>query len=149
MARRRGRRGAGSIVRRAGRYQAQWSSTEGGKRVRKSATFTLRNDAEWWLRQAQRGTIPNVERTVSEYLDDWLAGKRNVRRSTHDVYSSHVKVHIAPALGHHRVTELEPRHVERFIAGLKVAPGTVGLILRTLRSALQTANRPDNLTLGY
>ena len=39
---------------RGGRYVARWSSTEAGKRVRKSRTFALRNDAEWWLSEAKR-----------------------------------------------------------------------------------------------
>ena len=39
---------------------------EGGKRVRRSATFSLEDEAEWWLRQAKRGSIPDVDVTVAE-----------------------------------------------------------------------------------
>lgn len=137
--RRRGRRGDGGVTKRPnGKYQAQWSTTEGGKRVRRSETFDLKGDAEWWLRQAKRGNMPDVDLTVAEYLDAWLAGKRNIRPSTHALYSSHVRVHIKPALGSYGIAELQPRHVERFVADLerKVSAGTVGLILRTLKSAL-------------
>lgn len=149
--RRRGRRGDGGVTKRPnGKYQAQWSTTEGGKRARRSATFDLKGDAEWWLRQAKRGDMPDTGLTVAEYLDAWLAGKRKVRPSTHALYAIHVRKHIAPALGHHRVTELQARHVEAFVSGLErtVSAGTVGLILRTLKSALQTGvdrrQLPDN-----
>lgn len=147
--RRRGRRGDGAITKRPnGRWQAQWSTTEGGKRVRRSETFVLKGEAEWWLRQAKRGSIPDVDVTVAEYLDRWLQGKRNIRPSTKALYESHVRVHIAPALGHYSLGELEPRHVERFVDSLTVSAGTVGLILRTLKSALEAGVRrhelPDN-----
>lgn len=149
MPRRRGRRGGGGITKRPnGKYQAQWSTTEGGKRVRRSETFELKTDAEWWLRQAKRGSIPDVDLTVVEYLEGWLAGKRNIRPSTKALYASHVKVHIVPILGQYGIAELQPRHVERFVDSLDLAPGTVGLILRTLRSALEAGVRrhelPDN-----
>lgn len=123
---------------------------EGGKRVRKTETFVLKGDAEWWLRQAKRGGIPDRDLTVAEYLTGWLAGKRSVRPSTHALYASHVKVHLIPALGHYTVSELDHRHVERFVSDLetRVSPGTVGLILRTLKSALEAGVRkrelPDN-----
>ena len=148
MARKRGRRGAGSITRRGDKWQAQWSTTEGGKRTRTSQTFTLKGDAEWWLRQAKRGSIPDVDVTVGEYLERWLRGKRDIRPSTKALYQSHVRVHLVPTLGHHRLGELRPDHIERFVDGLTVSPGTVGLILRTLKAALEvgvTRNQiPDN-----
>lgn len=145
----RGRRGDGGLTRRPnGRWQAQWSETAGTTRVRRSATFTLKADAEWWLRQAKRGSVPDIDLTVGEYLDRWLAGKRNIRASTHALYASHVKVHLKPALGSIALTRLQPRHVERLVEGLTVSPGTAGLILRTLKSALEAGVRrreiPDN-----
>jgi integrase len=151
MPRRRGRRGDGGLTRRPnGRWQAQWSATEGGKRVRKSETFDQKSEAEWWLREAKRGTIPDVDVTLSEYLDRWLAGKRSIRPSTRALYAIHIRKHIAPALGDFGITELQPRHVERFVTELEqtVSPGTAGLILRTLRAALSAGVRrhelPDN-----
>jgi hypothetical protein len=41
MPRQRGRRGAGSIVRRGSKYRATWSTTEGGKRVTMSTGLWL------------------------------------------------------------------------------------------------------------
>jgi integrase len=149
MPRRRGRRGDGGLTRRPnGKWQAQWSTMDGGKRVRQSETFLLKSDAEWWLLQAKRGNIPDVDLTVGEYLNAWLRGKRNIRASTKALYASHLKVHLIPGLGHIPITELQPRHVERFVDGISLSPGTVGLILRTLKSALEAGVRrrelPDN-----
>lgn len=154
--RRRGRRGAGSITRRDGRYQARWSSTEGGKRVRKSATFDLRADAEWWLRQASRGSVPEAL-TVAEYLDGWLQTKRDLRPSTLLQYRNHVDKHIAPSIGGIALAKLERRHVEAFVSERsryvspsthrKLSASTVRAILTTLRSALEEGvprELPDN-----
>lgn len=153
----RGRRGNGTIVKRAGKYQAQWSFSEGGKRIRKSETFILRSDAEWWLREAKRGQTPDMDVTVGEYLERWLKGRRKVRPSTNALYRSHVETHIAPALGHIPLTSLQPRHVEAFVTdlGIKASrtgkplqPSTIRGILATLRAALGSGVRrrelPDN-----
>ena len=149
MPRHRGRRGDGGLTKRPnGKWQAQWSRTEGGKRVVKSETFVLKSEAEWWLREAKRGNVRNLDLTVGEYLEGWLRGKRNIRESTRSLYASHVRTHITPALGHIPITELQPRHVEAFVDSIDLSPGTVGLILRTLKSALEAGVRrreiPDN-----
>lgn len=144
MARRRGKRGSGGITERRladGRikYQAQWSTTEGGRRVRKSETFDLKRDAEWWLGEAKRGDAPDVDLTVKEYLERWLTGKRKIRASTKALYRSHVERHIVPGLGHLSLAELRSRHVERFVDALKakgLQSSTANGILRTLRMAL-------------
>lgn len=154
--RHRGRWGAGSITRRDGKYQARWSKTEGGKRVRKSATFDFRHDAEWWLRQAGRGAVPEAL-TVGDYLQRWLAGKRSLAASTRAQYRNHVDLHLVPALGRFALIALQPRHVEAFVADRErhvspsthrpLTPRTVQAILTTLRSALEDAVPrliPDN-----
>jgi integrase len=158
--RKRGQRGNGSIAKRRLangqiRYQAQWSLTEGGKRVRRAETFHLRSDAEWWLREARRGNAPDVDLTVGEYLDRWLSGKRKIRASTLGLYRSHVETHLVPGLGHLPVTALQPRHVERWVGELEakgLKPSTVGSVLRTLKMALSHGVRrkelPDNPASG-
>lgn len=161
MPRRRGQRGKGSITPRAGKYQAQFSRTVNGKRVRKSATFNLRGEAEWWLREAGRGNAPDVDLTVAEYLERWLSGKRKVRSSTLDLYRSHIKTWINPALGGISITALQPRHVEAFVTDLGAKPSRTGKplaastvrgVLTTLRAALATGVRrrelPDNAAAG-
>ena len=143
--RKRGRRGDGGLTKRPnGRWQAQVSRTEGGKRVRETRTFDHESEARWWLQEAKRGHVPDDPR-LSEYLPRWLAGKRSIRASTRALYESHIRVHIAPALGGFRLSELRPRHVEAWVDGLGLAPGTVGLVLRTLQGALASAVRNNDL----
>lgn len=162
MPRQRARRGSGSIVRRPdGRYQAQWSGGRdgAGKRIRKSETFPIRDDAEWWLRQLNRtGVAPDTGLTVAEYLERWLAAVQpTMRPSTWRSYAGHVRHHIVPMLGEYRVSALLPRHVEALIEdrlraksrhGRPLSPTTVGLIVTTLRIALARGVRrrelPDN-----
>jgi integrase len=145
MPRRRGRRGNGGLTERPnGHWQAAWSRTEGGKRVRETRTFPTKNEAQWWLKEAKRGHVPD-DPLVADYLVRWLAGKRRIRQSTHALYDSHIRVHISPALGAFRLSELRPRHVEVFVDSIGLAPGTVGLVLRTLRGALGAAVRNGEL----
>lgn len=163
MPRQRGRRGAGSIKRLPnGKYRAWFSAgLDGrGRRIRKSATFILRGDADWWLREAQRaGAAPDVDLTVGEYLERWLGSvKPSVRPSTWESYRGHVQDHLVPGLGRIPVTNLQPHHVDAFLAErLKhrsdrtkrpLSPTYVRSILTTLRMALATGVRrrelPDN-----
>lgn len=155
--RRRSRWGDGSIVERDGKYLARISRTEGGKRVRTSKTFTLRNDAEWWLSQAKRhGEAPDDIR-LADYLERWLRNKRGIAASTRAQYENHVRVHIAPVLGGHRLADLRRRHIDAFVedrlrhlsvgTGRPLSAATVGKLLVTLRSALAEAvprDIPDN-----
>lgn len=155
--RRRGRRGDGTIVRIGDRYQARYSWTEGGIRRRKAKTFDLRNDAEWWLGQAQRHGAPDDDPFLRDFLEDWLAGRRSIRASTHRQYAEHIRLHLIPALGGYRLTRLRQRHVEAWVSGPhpspkgSLSPATVGKVLVTLRSALATAvprRIPDNPAAG-
>lgn len=151
--RRRSRWGDGSIVEREGKYLARISRTEGGKRVRTSKTFTLRNDAEWWLSQAKRNGEAPEDVRLSDYLERWLVGKRKVAPSTRLQYANHVRHHIIPVLGGYKLVALRRRHVEAFIDDRlaytyrrtpegplhRLSPATVGKLLVTLRSALAEA----------
>lgn len=124
-------------------------------RDRKSATFELKDEADWWLRQARRGSAPDAELTVGEYLDRWLKGKRKIVGSTRDQYANHIG-HL-DALADIPLVKLERRQVERFVDSLgkqkserthkPLSAATIGKILTTLRSALEEAvpgDIPDN-----
>jgi len=128
-----------------GRWQAQVSRTEGGRRIRDTRSFDLKTDADWWLAQAKRGHLPDADLSVSEYLDRWLRGKRDIRESTRTLYRSHIETHIRPALGAFDLLQLRSRHVEDWLDHLRVGPSTAGSILRTLRMALEDAVRRHDL----
>ena len=119
-------------------------------RKREAKTFTLRNDAEWWLSQATRHGEAPADPLLRDYLDGWLRGKRRIRPSTLTQYREHVELHIVPILGGYRLSELRRRHVEAMVETLQrghLSASTVGKVLTTLRSALEEAvprDIPDN-----
>jgi integrase len=162
----RGKRGQGTIiVRPDGRYQAAWSGGRDGegKRIRKYATFVLRGDAEWWLRESVRSGQPPEDETVAEYLERWLAAVGpTIEASTLRSYRDHVEHHIVPMLGPMRIRALQTRHVNALIADRlrhvadrthkPLSPTTVRLIVTTLRTALAAGVRahelPDNVAIA-
>jgi hypothetical protein len=49
--------------------------------------------------------------TVGEWLDRWMASKKT-RATTNAGYSSHIKVHLRPRIGHYRLDRLNVGHVQ-------------------------------------
>ncbi|MGV2914452.1 site-specific integrase [Streptomyces alfalfae] len=49
--------------------------------------------------------------TVGDWLDRWMAGKKT-RPTTNAGYSSHIRVHLRPRLGHYRLDRLNVGHVQ-------------------------------------
>lgn len=138
------------IKRPNGRWQAQVSRTEGGKRIRVSRTFDMKSEAEWWVRQSKRDRTPDNP-YLRDYAPAWLRGRQKIRASTRALYDSHLRIHVIPQLGGFRVSELRPRHIAAFRDSLTVKPGTVSLILRTVKAILASAVRegviPDSPAL--
>jgi integrase len=143
--------GEGSIFQRTdGRWCAQLDlGWENGRRRRKcvyGATAQEVQDALLKARSDQAAGLPiAVERqSVAQFLDRWLEDsvKPSVRPLTHEQYRQHVKLYLAPLLGHHRLSKLAPQHVRAFIKqklqdGL--SPRTVQLSIVILRKAVSQA----------
>ncbi len=145
-------RGEGSIFQRED--DGRWCGVidlgwENGKRKRKSfygATAQEVQDALLKARKDKADGLPvAVERqTVAQFLADWLENsvKPSVRPLTHEQYRQHVKLYLAPLLGHHRLSKLAPQHVRAFIKRKlqdELSPRTVQLSLVILRRALGQA----------
>jgi integrase len=88
---------------------------------------------------------------VSSWLEHWVENivSSSVRQSTLTGYRTAVYRHLSPGIGRHRLSRLEPEHIERLYSkmattGLK--PGTVHQAHRTLRAALNEAVRRGHLT---
>ncbi|MGY1846874.1 tyrosine-type recombinase/integrase [Blastococcus sp. SYSU DS1021] len=84
--------------------------------------------------------------TVGAYLAAWLANREadGLRASTAVMYRRYVERDIVPALGHVRLGDLRPGHVEKLMRDLRVAgrgATTMRRIHATLRSALSSARR--------
>lgn len=59
------------------------------------------------------GVALDGKMTVGEWLDTWVASKKT-RPTTTDGYASHIRVHLKPGLGHHRLDKLTVAHVQAF-----------------------------------
>ena len=87
--------------------------------------------------------------TVAEYLDDWLASKRNLRHSTRVCYRQHIDNHLAPLIGPTRLTDLRAHHIDRMLNTLTAGDPSTGRrpvsvamsrrVFSTLRVALNAA----------
>jgi integrase len=147
--------GEGSIFQRGdGRWSAQLDlGWQNGKRRRKviyGATAAIVQDALLRARADLANGLPvAVERqTVAQFLERWLedAVKPSVRPLTHEQYRQHVKLYLAPLLGHHRLDKLAPQHVRQLISQKledSLSPRTVQLSLVILRRALGQAVKDD------
>lgn len=93
--------------------------------------------------------------TVEEHLDRWLKDsiKDTVRTSTHQRYEQITRLHLTPRIGHVKLKELTPAHVQRLYrdrldSGL--SPSTVRKIHNVLHKALSQAAKwglvPRNVT---
>src|SRR6266540_4143219 len=98
--------------------------------------------------------------TTAEWLDEWLAAKRGVARTTYRSYQGHLRLHLKPRLGHILLEKLRGPHIQAAYDGIvadsathprPVGPATVRRIHATLRKALNDAVRqrriPDNPAL--
>lgn len=131
-----------------------------GKPNRRQVSARTRDECQKKLdelkRQAAAGMIANSrpERlTVAGFLERWHAGIRGtVREITWERYEQVVRLHIAPALGHHRLTALRPYHLQQLYAAKRtagLAPASIGrvhaVLHRALNQALKEGEVPRNV----
>lgn len=89
--------------------------------------------------------------TVGQFLTRWLedVARPTIRPSTYESYRGHVENHLIPALGHLKLTELTPQHVQRLMNEKRasgLAPRTVAYMRAVLRRALMHALKWGLLT---
>jgi integrase len=129
----------------------------GGKRRQvKKGGFATKTAAEQALAavvdEANRGNVAHDEgQKVGDYLDAWLAAKvvDGLRPSTAVSYRHHIDAYLRPQLGHLRLRDLKPTHVEQALRaigqpasrGRQLGPATVRRVHATLSSALASAKR--------
>jgi integrase len=115
-------------------------------RTKRQATDALRTAQT----ERQDGTLVADERlTVGKWLEHWTSvilpnrvANGTLAESTFNNYRDTVRLHLAPALGHIRLKELEPFHVDRFIADKRSREGSKPYSansLRIMRSSLRKA----------
>jgi integrase len=144
--------GEGSIYKLAnGRWQGAvdlgWKD---GQRIRKRVTRKTRREVVLEMRElvakAERGQLrPERAPTLAEWLDTYVAevAQGRVRASTLVSYQSHIKHHLKPGLGRHRIDQLRPQHIAAFYRDRlrTLSPASVRRIHAVLRRALTVAVR--------
>lgn len=168
MARRREKRGFGSIRRLAsGNYQARYLA-QSGDRVTAPMTFVSRMDAEAWLlserrivedagswrspkerlADARREEELNKLPIFEEYAERWIEARRNsrgepLRRTTKDKYRSTLSVHVYPTFGHLPLDRITRVAVRNWHSTLETGPKAKADAYSTLRTILNTAVDED------
>lgn len=84
-----------------------------GQRLRPSKSgFPTKRDAKHWLDELEAGS-GSRRLTVNAYLTLWLEGlKQEVRPATFDWYEGTVRVHILPAVGALKLSDVTPDHLK-------------------------------------
>ncbi len=82
------------------------------------------------------------------YFQEWLATKGDIRPATRRSYAGHIKNHLIPHLGHHRLDALRVEHVAEMLAEVQGGDATRQRVRATLRSALSDAMRQGLVTVN-
>jgi len=126
-------------------------SMSDGRRIRRSFFGRTGPAVREKLREALRAEAdgrltPSTRLTVGSFLRQWLADsvRPSTRPSTYSSYSSIVRLHLGPGLGHLPLASLSPQQVQRYLnaesaAGL--SPRSVAMERAVLRQALGRAER--------
>jgi integrase len=132
-----------------GRYYARWRTPEGKSR---SKSFTRKKDAEGHLVNVEGAKIaggyidPSRARVkVGPWADQWLAGKTNITPKTRERYGDAIEAHIKPRWGEVQLAQVTHGDVQKWIAGIKLAPASVRKIHRVFSQVLATAVRDGRL----
>src|ERR671913_94358 len=142
--------GEGSITRRKdGLYMARYTVQTATGSKRKTIYGKEREDVAEKLADAlsnrNKGLVfEGEDQTLSAYLDRWLNGsvKGSVKPSTYESYERMIRNHINPMLGHRKLKNLAPDHVQYFYQSKLdngLASGTVRLMHGILHKALEQA----------
>lgn len=120
-----------------------------GKRKQKRRRgFETKKEAEKalaaLLNEVNEGTyIEPSKQLYSDYLNKWLKGKEHsLSIQTLKLYKSYMKTHIVPALGHLKLSALNPLHIQEFVTELRnkgLSQTTVKRIFNVVNASLNSA----------
>ncbi|MBE1487509.1 tyrosine-type recombinase/integrase [Plantactinospora soyae] len=66
--------------------------------------------------------------TMSVYLTEWLAGRKNIKKGTLRSYEGHVRLYLIPYLGHLRIDRLRPGHIDAMHDAIDERNTTIGIL---------------------
>ena len=119
MAKRRSR-GEGSIyfLKSKGLWVSKITLPDGSKKVKYGKSQKeVREHHQTALNQLRQGLLAKDDTiTVSEFLNRYMesVGKHTLRPRTVEAYSSLIRVHIDPGIGHIKLVQLRPDHLQAF-----------------------------------
>ncbi|MER8001651.1 site-specific integrase [Streptomyces sp. NPDC095613] len=70
-------------------------------------------------RDAQAGVDVLSDETVGEYLSRWLDNQHDLKATTSKGYEDYLRLYFTPHLGHIKLRELRPRHIEEMFSAIQ------------------------------
>ncbi|NUK14079.1 tyrosine-type recombinase/integrase [Streptomyces lunaelactis] len=70
-------------------------------------------------RDAQAGVDVLSDETVGEYLRRWLDNQHDLKATTRNGYEDYLRLYFTPHLGHIKLRELRPRHIEEMFTAIQ------------------------------
>jgi integrase len=134
----------GTIFRRkTGQYVSAVTMRDGRRASRTThSPVEARTALTELLRLRDAGAPITARIRLGAYLERWVSDDHGWAPKTWTRHREIVRIALAPALGHHRLSELSPGDVERAIRGMVgLAPQTRRHVRATLRRALADAVR--------
>lgn len=141
----------GSIVKRGNKFSVVvdvGTKPDGKRDQRWFSGFVSQKEAQKGLvtilHQLQEGTfIQKRSDTVSHYLEDWIKLREmNMQPNGYSNYLIVINSYILPSIGHHKLANLNARHVRELYASLNkkgYSPNTLKKVRTVLNSALNEA----------
>jgi integrase len=138
--------GMGSVFKRKsdGRWVAQVSKGPRHQRSFITRSAPTRTEARALLPSLLRSTAgARTTDTTGDYLEQWVNEARDIRDTTRRGYRAVVNEHLRPTIGHIRLRDLSPAHVETALTVLsaRMSPKTLRNVHAALRRALGQAQR--------
>lgn len=105
-------------------YRLELEAGRGGKRrTLRRGGFPTEAAAAAALDEAKakeaRGGNAQKKILVGEFLDEWIATRRGLSRSTHRRYTRHIAGYLKPHLGHIEIDRLRVRHLDQMFAAIE------------------------------
>ncbi len=98
-------------------------------------------------RRYAAGSVLAVRIATEEYLTEWLQGRKRIRKSTRRLYEAHIRLYIAPNLGHIPLDRLRLPHVEAMFASIEMQNEKIvedNEARRAVQTALREARKAKN-----
>lgn len=130
-------------------YRLELEAGPGGKRrTLRRGGFSSETDASDALDEAKakeaRGGNAQEKVLVGQFLDEWIATRRGLARSTRRRYTRHITAYLKPHLGHVEIDRLRVKHLNKMFGAIEAENDRINAERaerRALRQALWEARQ--------